>query len=373
MDVSLSEEQFFLRDTIADVVARSAPLVSVRRWLGEDDLGTPDELAVALGWTGLGLPEELGGQGGGVEELAILGEQLGYGAVPWDRTLAACVAGPLLAAAGDAGRTLAAETAAGGRHAVLCIRGDELGAAPTAAAPSGDRLSVRVPYVVGGRSADELIVPVAASGDRVDLLAVAADSPGATIVPRRLVDRSRDLATVELDGCAIRSLGTVPVDSLQRAADLAALLVCADTLGAISRLLELTTLYVGERQQFGVPVGSFQAVKHAAAQMLVDVEGVRSAVQYAAWALGAEEAEAGLQASVAKSFAADAGTRVADRALFLHGAIGYTWEHDLQFLFKRAKSGALLFGSAQAHRERICGDLGLAPSIDPRSHARRPA
>ena len=367
MDVSLNEEQLFLRDTVADVVSRSAPLASVRGWLHEDDLDSPDELAVSLGWAGLGLPEELGGQGGGVEELAILGEQLGYGAVPWDRTLAGCVAASLLGEAGDDGRALATEVAAGERHAVLGIPGNALRAAPTAAPHAGAQ--VRVPYVVGARGADEIVVPVPAGDDRVGLLAVAGEAPGLTITPRRLVDRSRSLATVELDGCETRYLGTVTAASLQRATDLAALLVCADTLGAISRLLELTTAYVVDRQQFGVPVGSFQAVKHTAAQMLVDVEGVRSAVLYAAWALGAEEPDAGLQTSVAKSFAADAGVRVADRALFLHGAIGYTWEHDLQFLFKRAKSGALLFGSAHAHRERICSDLGLAPA----SHGRGPA
>lgn len=135
--------------------------------------------------------------------------------------------------------------------------------------------------------------------------------------------------------------------------------MAADALGAASRLLDKTVGYVGERRQFGVPVGSFQAVKHGAAEMLVDVEASRSAVMYAAWSVAEREEDAALQASIAKSIACAAAVRVADKPLFPHGAIGYTWEHDLQFPFKRIKSDALLFGSPDAHRELIAARLEL--------------
>jgi alkylation response protein AidB-like acyl-CoA dehydrogenase len=119
--------------------------------------------------------------------------------------------------------------------------------------------------------------------------------------------------------------------------------------------------YVADRVQFGVPVGSFQAVKHAAADMLTQIEGLRVVVQYAAWAVAEGEPGALTDAWVAKSRAARAGSFVADKALFLHGAVGYTWEHDLQLLFKRCKSDAALFGGASAYEDRIADALELVP------------
>jgi alkylation response protein AidB-like acyl-CoA dehydrogenase len=136
-------------------------------------------------------------------------------------------------------------------------------------------------------------------------------------------------------------------------------LVAADALGAAHRMLDLTVQYVGERKQFGVAVGSFQAVKHAAAEMLVDVEASRSAVMHGAWAVGVGEPDAAVHAAIAKVQACGAAVRVADKALFLHGAVGYTWEHDLQFLFKRAKSDALVFGSPDTYRDLIASALVL--------------
>jgi alkylation response protein AidB-like acyl-CoA dehydrogenase len=170
------------------------------------------------------------------------------------------------------------------------------------------------------------------------------------------VDRTRSLADVEIDGEA-RLVGSVSSPAFAAAANAAAVLVAADALGAAARALELTTHYVGERKQFGVPVGSFQAVKHAAAEMLVDVEAARSAVMHAAWAVGAEEADAARHASIAKAVACAGASRVADKALFLHGAVGYTWEHDLQFLFKRIKSDAQLFGSPDTHLDLLAAAL----------------
>lgn len=356
--MNLSEEQLFLRDSVAGAIARGASPGAVRAWLDGDDLTAADALAASSGWTGLGLDEDLGGQGGGVEELAVLAEQLGRGAVPWDRTLAACLAGPLLAQAGPQGRKAAERNAEGERTAALCVAGDRP-FGPAEVSLEGDRLTARIPWVLGATAAQELVVPCIAD-EGIALLAVDRDATGVAVAPRRLVDRTRSLADVVLEEAPFRNLGRVDASALASTSSVAAILVAADSLGAMSRLLELTTEYVAERRQFGVVVGSFQAVKHAAAQMLVDVEGARSAVQYSAWASGADLEDSELQASIAKSFTADAGVRVADRALFLHGAIGYTWEHDLQFLFKRVKSNALLLGSADTHRELIYAGMVAA-------------
>jgi alkylation response protein AidB-like acyl-CoA dehydrogenase len=332
MRVEWSDEQEFLREAVAGVVAREAQFTIVRTWAESGELAGADALAVRQGWTGIGLDEDLGGQGGGTLELAVLAEQLGRGAVPWDRTLAGVLAAPVLAAAGAS--ELAAETAEGERVAVLAV---------DARKPLGQP---GTEWVLGAPRADVFIVPVT-DGDDVELH-LAED---ARVTPHRLVDRTRSIGDVAID--ATRSLGTVPWSVLDAAAATAAVVVAADALGAAARLLELTVQYVGERRQFGVPVGSFQAVKHAAAEMLVDVEAARSAVMHGAWSVGAAEQDAARHAAVAKAVACAAAVRVADKALFLHGAVGYTWEHDLQFPFKRIKSDALLFGSPDAHLDAL--------------------
>ena len=354
MGVSLSDEQEFLREAVAGVVAREASFAAVREWTEAGDVAPADLLARRQGWAGIGLGEEAGGQGGGALELAVLAEQLGRGAVPWDATLAGCLALPLLAAAGDGAAELAATTAEG-PGAALLVDGRRPLAAPRAEL-SDDLLTAAARHVLGAAGATRLVVPIVA-GDSVELRAVDPAEPAVTVTALPLVDRTRALAAVSLTGAPSTPLGAVPAATLEATASLAAVVVAADALGAAARLLEMTVEYVTERRQFGVAVGSFQAVKHAAAEMLVDVEACRSAVQFAAWAVDDGAADAAIHAAIAKSHVAAASSRVADRALFLHGAIGYTWEHDLQFLFKRVKSDALLFGGAAVHRDRIAAAL----------------
>jgi alkylation response protein AidB-like acyl-CoA dehydrogenase len=353
MRVELTDEQEFLRDAVAGVVARDAAPAAVRGWAQARTTDDAHALAVRQGWTGIGIDEEHGGQGGGVLELAVLAEQLGRGAVPWDRTLASCLAARLLLAAGDDdAAALAAGAASGERAVALAADGRRPLVAGLPAAGAAPR------FVLGG-AAETLVVPVAA-GEEVELLGVT----GARATPRALVDGTRSLADVALDGATARPLGRVPLAALREAGQAAAIAIAADALGAAGRLLDLTVAYVKERRQFGVPVGSFQAVKHGAAQMLVDVEAARAAVYYGAWAVDARVEDAAVHAAVAKSQACAAAVRVADKALFLHGAVGYTWEHDLQFPFKRIKSDALLFGSPDAHRDLLAAEL-LAAAAPP--------
>jgi alkylation response protein AidB-like acyl-CoA dehydrogenase len=139
--------------------------------------------------------------------------------------------------------------------------------------------------------------------------------------------------------------------------DRGATLYAAELLGAAARMLEASVDYAKVREQFGRPIGSFQAVKHRCADMLVDVEGMRSAVWYSAWAIDADAPDRALAASTAKSWASDAGMRVINSALQVHGGIGFTWEHDLHLYLKRAQLDSLLFGDATFHRERIAALL----------------
>jgi alkylation response protein AidB-like acyl-CoA dehydrogenase len=364
MRVALTDEQDFLREAVAGVVAREASPAHVRQWAQAGTASAADAVAARQGWTGIGLDEGLGGQGGDAVELMVLAEELGRGATPWDRLLGGCLALQLLAACEGPGAATLAETTAGGEQvAVLCVDGRRAPEAWPAGVVSDGTVRLTAEYVPGAGGAAHLVVPVVL-GDGIHLLSVPAGGDRVVVAARPLVDRTRTLASVELDGAVCSDLGVVPADVLGRTAALASVLVAADALGAAARMLELTVEYVADRRQFGVPVGSFQAVKHAAAEMLVDVEASRSAVRYAAWAVSAGSEDADAWASIAKAFACAAAARVADKALFLHGAIGYTWEHDLQFLFKRAKSDERLFGSPGAHLDLLAErlSLGVAPA-----------
>jgi alkylation response protein AidB-like acyl-CoA dehydrogenase len=359
MRVALTDEQEFLREAVEGVVARDAPLARVREWAEECTPQPADAIAARQGWTGIGLEEQLGGQGGDAIELMVLAEGLGRGAAPWDRLLGGCLALQLLAAChGQDASALAKSTAEGEEVAVLCVDGRRAPASWPASVIDRHTVRMAAEYVPGAAGAAQLVLPVPMD-DGLHLLVVPPAAPGVLVVGQPLVDRTRALARVEIDGAEFLDLGGVPDRELDRVASLGAVLVAADALGAASRMLELTTEYITDRRQFGVPVGSFQAVKHAAAEMLVDVEASRSAVRYAAWAVSARSEEAAVWASIAKSYACAAAARVADKALFLHGAIGYTWEHDLQYLFKRAKSDERLFGSPGAHLDLIADRLAL--------------
>jgi alkylation response protein AidB-like acyl-CoA dehydrogenase len=299
-------------------------------------------LAARQGWTGIGIPDERGGQGGDLIELAILAEELGRGAVPADPLYATLLAASALVATdSDEVEPLAL----GERTAALVHPGGQ----PADAGPGEPSATL----VLGAAEADLL---VKWDGEVLELY------DAAQCTPRLLVDRTRSVADVELSASPVQRLEGVGPDAMRSVAARAAVLVAADALGAAQRMLDSTVEYVADRRQFGVPVGSFQAVKHAAAEMLVAIEGTRAVVHYAAWSVAAGEPDAAVDAWVAKARAARAASFVADKALFLHGAVGYTWEHDLQLLFKRAKSDAELFGGAGVYDDRIADALALVPA-----------
>ena len=354
MDLSFSDEQQFLREAVRGAIDREASLPAVRRWVIEPEpcpqFGDALALAVRQGWTGIGIPEEHGGQGGDLLELAILAEELGRGAVPADGLYATLLAATALAAAdGEEARVAIEALALGERIGALVHPGGQ----PADVRPGGHTSAL----VLGAAEADVL---VKWDGDALELY----DAPGAECTPRLLVDRTRSVADVALLASPLTRYEGVGCDAMRSVAARAAVLVAADALGAAQRMLDMTVEYVADRRQFGVAVGSLQAVKHAAAEMLVAIEGTRAAVHYAAWSVAAGEPDAAVDAWVAKARSARAGSFVADKALFLHGAVGYTWEHDLQLLFKRAKSDAELFGGVGVYDDRIADALDLAPAAE---------
>jgi alkylation response protein AidB-like acyl-CoA dehydrogenase len=350
MDLSYSDEQQFLREAVRGTVEREAPFSQVRDWVLGDtvDHHAAAALASRQGWTGIGVPEDRGGQGGGALELSVLAEELGRGAVPADLLYASILAAITLARSDDRRALEQVDAISSGAITAALLRS----AATPLDVPAADGTTA---LVLGAHPGAALIT---LHDDVIRL----ADPDATDVRPRRLVDRTRTVADVTPIPEAGRELGALEPSAYAVAAAHAAVIVAADLLGASQRMLDLTVEYVGQRVQFGVAVGSFQAVKHAASEMLVAIEGTRAVLQYAAWAIDADEPGAPVDAWVAKARAARAASLVADKALFLHGAVGYTWEHDLQLLFKRAKSGAVLFGGPGLYEDRIADALELVGS-----------
>jgi alkylation response protein AidB-like acyl-CoA dehydrogenase len=339
------------RDWLSDV----APSAEVRRWLDGAGASAFESLFSAGGWTGVGLPEALGGQGGGLTELALTAEELARAAAPSAAWLATVLAVPAVAGrAGLAAAALAGETAA------LLVPAEAVPdrAAPLAADEAG-AITGSVPRVLAGDAAAWFVVPTEAGG-RWELRLVDASAPGVTRIPRYLLDRSRSVADITLDRVPSERLpGGLP-GTLTLASARAAVLVAADSLGAAERMLGLAVSYSKQRRQFGVPIGSFQAIKHAAATIEVGIEAARSAVYYAAASVDSGDPQSMLHAAAVKAQVTAEGARAAEAALTIHGAIGYTWEYDLHLFFKRARLDRELFGAPAVWNERIADGLALA-------------
>ncbi|MGW1026777.1 acyl-CoA dehydrogenase family protein [Streptomyces sp. NPDC002577] len=354
MQWKLSEEQDAYQKTFRGWLADVAPSATVRRWLDTEDDSAFESRFVADGWAGVGLPEELGGQGGGLVELALTAEELAGAAAPSAPWLATVLAVPALS-----GRMDLVEAALAGETVALLVPAEAVpDEASTLWVDAEGAVTGRAHRVLAGDTATWFVVPVG-DGDARELRLVEAAAPGVGLAARPLLDRSRSVADVTLDRVPSVRLDVDAVDVLRQASARAAVLVAADSLGATERMLDLAVEYSKQRHQFGVPIGSFQAVKHAAATILVGVEAARSAVYFAAASVEGGDPQALLHAAAVKAQVTAEGARGADSALTLHGAIGYTWEHDLQLFFKRSKLDEKLFGAPAVWNERIADGLAL--------------
>ena len=373
MDFELSEDQLALREAAADLLDTMVPTTRVREVCdGEEHLDRRLWQAMAdQGWMAVELSPEEGGLGLGAIEVSALGEQLGSHLAPVP------FVGTVLAA-GALDRAVSAKTTDGGeelsgtdvaRWITRLSSGGAVGALAWStrldafsarANDDGWRITGRSDPVVYGPTADVVLVP-ASSDAGPALFAVAASSRPA---PEPAMDRTRSLGRLVLEGEPAVKLGDV--EAVDAVLDRAATAASAEMLGAAERVLHMSVDYAKDRVQFGRPIGSFQAVKHRCADMLVDVEGMRSAAYYAAWAVGAGDPDASAAASAAKIWCSDASRRVMASGLQVHGGIGFTWEHDLHLFVKRAQLDQVSFGDADAHRDR------LARILRPRAEAGLP-
>jgi alkylation response protein AidB-like acyl-CoA dehydrogenase len=344
----LSEEQVAYQEAFVDWLGSVASPEVVRTWLESGDRVSFREAFVATGWAGVGVSEEHGGQGGGLLELALTAEALGGAVAPSADWLASSLAS---AAVGHSDEAVA-----------VLIPSDRIPSAAAVVSVDGDgRVSGSVPGVLGAEQASRFLV-IGAGANGAELRSIEATAVGISLQPLALLDRSRSAARVTLDAVASEPMEADPAEFASLIAARAAVLVAADSLGAMQRMLDLAVEYSKQRKQFGVPIGSFQAVKHAAATILVDIEAARSALYYTAASVEDRQAGYELHAAAVKAQATAAGVRAADSALTLFGAIGYTWEHDLHHSYKRAKLNQTLFGSPARWNDRIADSLGLVPA-----------
>jgi alkylation response protein AidB-like acyl-CoA dehydrogenase len=377
VNVGLSEEQELLRRQARDFLDRECPSQRVRR-LMEDELGHDPAMyrrMAELGWTAIPFAERHGGLGLGLVDLVVVLEEMGRHVVPSPLQSTVGLAGLTLAACGDEGHAarLLPSICDGSAFATVALVEEsgrwDAGGVRMAARRSGDAwlLSGEKLFVPDAHVARWMIVATRIADDPADglaLLLVDRDAPGVTVRPLAPMDATRRMAVVGFDGVEVPADAVVGEPgrgwaALRRGLDRALVAVAAELAGTAQRVLELSVEYAGVRQQFGRPIGTYQAVSHRCADMLVMVESARSLAYHAAWALDNDVPEAPLAAAMAKAYAGDAAVAVAGSGLQVHGGIGFTWEHDIHLYLKRAKWGQATLGDATHHRERVAQLLEL--------------
>jgi acyl-CoA dehydrogenase len=376
MALMLSEDQELLQCSAREFVAGRSALTRIRELRDTDDaLGFSRPLwqeMARLGWVGIVIPEAFGGAGLGAMELAVVMEQLGRGLMPEPMLSTALLGGGALTLGGSQAqqRTHLPAIAGGERLMALAYqeprsRHDPLHVETVAAAAQGGwLLSGEKVHVLDGHAADWLIVSARTAGAPGDpagitLFLVPAGTPGVRVAPQRRVD-SRKSAVVRLGEVRVGEdavLGKTGAggELLARVLDRATVALAAEMLGTMTAAFEMTMNYIRTRTQFGVPVGSFQVLKHRAAIMFIEMELTRSAVLAAASAIdeGQSDAAVARAASIAKARASDAMILVGNEGVQMHGGIGMTDEHDIGFYLKRGRVAEMTFGDAAHHRDRV--------------------
>jgi alkylation response protein AidB-like acyl-CoA dehydrogenase len=373
MELELTTEQEELRDSVRAVLERECP-PDVARAVVEKG-AAPDALwshMVALGWPALTVPEADGGLGMGSVELAVVVEELGRAAAPGPFVATVTQFAPAVKAAGDAeqrGRFLGAvaEGRITGALALAESTDFAIGATAAVAEPRGDggfALHGEKRHVLDPE-ADELVVVARRAGtegeDGIGAFVVPGDA--VHVSPTLSLDPSRPLGTVTLDGVVVdaeRVLGEpgpATAHALGHALDEATTMLALEIVGACQWIFDTTLEYARHREQFGVPIGSFQAIKHKFADMLVSLERARATGYFAALTIAEHDERHSLATSVAKAAAGDCEHLLAKEGIQIHGGIGYTWEHDMHLYVRRARADALLLGTAADHRARIAREL----------------
>jgi len=379
MDFGFSQEQDLLRSTARKFLENECTSTFVRARM-EEPAGVTDDFWMKLaeqGWLGLIYPEEYGGSDLGFVDLTVLMEEMGRCVMPGPFFSTVLLGGLAILEAGspEQKKEWLPKIAAGQAKATLALtepnaRWDAAGVTVTAKEGKGGFvLNGTKLFVPDAHLADvSVVVARTAEGkspeDGVSLFLVPKGTKGVEVKLLPTMDQTRKLCEVTLKDAAVPAgalLGTKggAWPTLARVLQRATVALCAEMCGGAQRVLDMTTEYAKIRVAFGKPIGTYQGVKHKAADMLVDVENAKSLTYYAAWAADENSPETALAISMAKAYASDAYRKVSATGIQLHGGIGFTWEHDLHLYFKRAKASEFTFGAATYHRERVAQLINL--------------
>jgi alkylation response protein AidB-like acyl-CoA dehydrogenase len=371
MNFAFSEEQEELRRSVRRFLEDKSPVTEVRRLMETTegfDRAVWEQMANQLGLQALAIPEEYGGVGFGYVELTVVFEEMGAALLgaPYFSTIA--LAANALLSSGDeaAKKDLLPGIASGETIATLALTEDsgrwDIDGITLAATRKGDewKLDGHKMFVIDGNNAD-LVLAAGRTDKGVSLFAVEGNAAGMKAIPLATMDQTRKQARIEFASTPARLVGeegaAAPV--LSRTLDLAAVALAAEQVGGAQRCLDMSVEYAKTRIQFGRPIGSFQAIKHKCADMLLEVESAKSAAYYAGWAAAEDSEELPVVASLAKSYCSEAYFHAAAENIQIHGGIGFTWEHDAHLYFKRAKSSELMLGDPSYHRELLAQRIGI--------------
>ena len=371
MEFELNETQRLFQRSARELFAQECPPASVREMIEKNQpySDTIWSKLVEQGWTGLIFGEEEGGLGLGMVEMAVAFEEMGRALVPGAFLSTVALAGSLIdkACSTDYRAKKLQAICEGQSKATVALLEESASWNPDAVALSatavdgGFKLNGKKLFVSDATVSD-CIITAARSGSNLILAFVDAKSAGVTIKPMPGLDATRSLSAVEFNDVVV-SADEVIADgaksraALEHALNVATLALAAEMVGGMHWLLDASVEYAKTRKQFGKPIGQFQAVQHHCANMLLMTESARSAVYYAAWMMGSDPEQAPLAVSMAKAYASDGYREVGNLAVQVHGGIGFTWDENVHFYYKRSKASELMFGDATYHRERIASLL----------------
>ena len=366
-----SGEQDELRKSVRRFLDDKSSEIEVRRLMDTVDGYEPavwKQLTEQMGLVGLAIPEKYGGSGFSYVELIVVFEEMGRALLcaPYFSTVA--LAANLLLASGDesAKADYLPALASGEKIGTVALaeatgRWDEAGVSMAATrSDNGWLLDGEKSFVTDGHLADVVLV-AARTNAGVSIFAVDKGAIGFAATPLATLDQTRKQAKLSFANTPARLIGSDGGGwtALAKMLDLAAVALAAEQVGGAQQVLDVTVQYAKDREQFGQPIGSFQAIKHKCADMLLEVESARSAAYYAGWVAADDDDELPVVASLAKAYCSEAYFHAAAESIQIHGGIGFTWEHPAHLYFKRAKSSELLFGDASYHRELLAQRIGI--------------
>ena len=371
MNFAFTEEQEELRKTVRAFLESKSPETAVREQMETEkgfDPAVWSQMGEQMGLQGLSIPEEFGGSGYSFIEQGVVLEEMGRALLcaPYFSTVV-LAANTLLLSGDEAAKKKALPGIASGEFTATLAttepsgKWDEKGITMEAKGSGSDfTLTGTKMFVIDGHTAD-LIIVAARTGKGVSLFAVDGNAKGLTRTALSTMDQTRKQAKLEFNATPATLIGTEGKgwDVLSKVFDLAAVALAAEQVGGAQKVLEMAVEYAKVRVQFGRPIGSFQAIKHKCADMLLEVESAKSAAYYGMWCAAEMNDELASVASLAKAYCSEAYFHAAAENIQIHGGIGFTWEHPAHLYFKRAKSSELMFGDPSYHRELLAQRIGI--------------